>query len=48
MRGEDVIGLSILAVGVLVLVYAFIQRMSARKWGENPSGIGQVFRKDKR
>lgn len=45
MRGEDVIGLSILAVGILILVYAFIQRMSARKWGENPSGIGQVFKR---
>ena len=45
MRGEDVIGLSILAVGVLILVYAFIQRMSARKWGENPNGIGHIFKR---
>lgn len=45
MRGEDVVGLSILAVGVLILVYAFIQRANKRKWGENPNGIRHIFKR---
>lgn len=48
MNGGEVILIAAIAVIILTAVYALVEWRTEREWGENPPGIGDIFKKDRR